>query len=132
MNKERLQILKDTIIKNESNFVYKLGLGIPIDQCTWEYRSGNVTDEYVEIVDRSPACGTVACAAGWTVKLFSDPTWVPISWVDIETTARLLLDLTHDQASFLFMLMERFGFESIQLKNGTAKDAIERIDYLLS
>lgn len=55
----------------------------------------------VEIKDyRGHPCGTAACYAGHTVHLFAGDA---SSTIDIEQSARKILDLTVEQAGFLFM-----------------------------
>jgi hypothetical protein len=83
-------------------------------------------------------CGTPGCVAGWAGVL--DPEhWVcdTQNWTRNKIQARQFLELTFDEAEFLFMgdayfdADDRMLYGSVELKDATIQEAIKRLDFLI-
>lgn len=123
MNRELLLEVKHTILQHHKQFNYHKWLSNDPDM---PYQEENVGLLEADMLNHN--CGTSGCVAGWTCALGAPSS----RFSEVEDTARELLDLNYQEASFLFLCFARFGLDEIDLKKATYEDAIHRINYLLS
>lgn len=128
MNYERLKELRKHIAKSR-RFDYNVFVA-----------PKNYKDEdHICIMSPSPApatlnengCGTVGCVAGHAVALLGGPRQQMTN--DVYGTAARLLDLSGNDAYFLFYGEAGHGLEEIEdLQTATKKDALKRLDVLIA
>lgn len=90
MNIERLRIIQRHILEEPQR----------VNMEGWVIKQSENPVPYARLARRGqdPACGTVACIAGWAVELFNEG----YSFIWYSTRARTLLDLTCKEVNALF------------------------------
>ena len=133
MNKERLQLLRKTIVDNKDRFYYARW-ATPLDDLTGEgisriapeINSLSVSATALQLIENKSLCG---CVGGFTIALFS----VEADHEFMTTDIKKYLELTDEEVSFLCFGRGMFGFDSLEpIHKATVEDALKRIDYLIN
>lgn len=104
MNMDRIKKLRDYIDRGIRPEQFRMDhwVGIPDPGEPGEYNDALSLEELSVDQIREGSCGTVACLAGHTVALFSEP-GEKLHAVNISTLATDFLDLREEEAQALFL-----------------------------
>ena len=130
----RLARIRKLVATNKERFIYRAWLAESTTPDEHDCLSTIDPERAPSLLDHS--CGTVGCVAGWCCAVGIHEKSIELDPLGhlkdcIEYVARDWLGITVEEARFLFMVNENFGFPFKSLEEATVEDALKRLDFLI-